>query len=113
MSDKEIWWAGGSLDDLRNFPDDARRLAGHQLHRVQLGLNPGDWRPVRRVGPGVVEIRVHAEVEHRVFYVATFSERIYVLHTFQKKTQQTAQREIELGRRRFMEVLRWRREQEL
>lgn len=31
-------WLGSSLDDLRAFPKDARRDAGHQRGRVQRGL---------------------------------------------------------------------------
>ena len=56
------------------------------------------------IGPGVIEIRVHAEVEHRVFYVAKFDEAIYVLHAFQKKGQKTSKRDIDLGRSRLAEL---------
>jgi hypothetical protein len=41
------------------------------LHRVQQGLDPDDWRPMPTIGPGVREILIHTELEHRVFYVAT------------------------------------------
>lgn len=61
------------------------------------------------VGPGVYELRVRTAVEHRVFYVAKFAEGVYVLHAFQKKTQQTAYRNLELARERYREVLRQRR----
>ena len=43
------------------------------------------------VGPGVIEIRVHTRLEHRVFYVAKFEEAVYVLHAFEKRTRQTPQ----------------------
>lgn len=58
------------------------------------------------VGPGVVEIRVHTEVEHRVFYVARYEEAVYVLHVFQKKTRQTRQMDIDLARMRLGKVMR-------
>lgn len=61
------------------------------------------------VGPGVYELRIRTAVEHRVFYVAKFAEGVYVLHAFQKKTQQTAHRDLELARERYREVLRQRR----
>jgi phage-related protein len=61
---------------------------------------PTDFRPMPDVGPGAVEIRVHAGSEYRVFYVARFEEAIYVLHCFQKKTQKTRDADIELGRQR-------------
>jgi phage-related protein len=61
------------------------------------------------VGAGVVEIRVHTDVEHRVFYVAKYAEAVYVLHAFQKTSPKTARRDIETGRRRLGEVMRARR----
>lgn len=105
---KEIFWVGSSLADLRAFPEDARSIAGHQLHLVQQGLEPYDWKPMASVGPGVYELRIHTAVEHRVFYVARFVQGIYVLHAFQKKTQQTAQRDITLARERYRDVVRRR-----
>jgi phage-related protein len=34
-------------------------------------------------------------------YVAKFAAAVYVLHAFQKKTQQTAKSDIELGKARY------------
>jgi phage-related protein len=61
------------------------------------------------VGPGTIEIRIHAESEHRVIYVARFAEGIYVLHAFAKRSRQT-QRELELARARLREVAHQRRQ---
>ena len=110
---KELRWVGRSLDDIREFPPACRRKAGHQLHLVQLGLEADDWRPMPSVGPGVVEIRIHDDTEHRVFYLATLPEAIYVLHAYEKKSQKTAKRDIDLGRRRLTELKQWRREEGL
>lgn len=110
MDEKPLVWLGSSLADLRGFPAYARRQAGHELHQVQQGLSPSDWRPMSSVGPGVVEIRIHEEQEHRVFYVAKFEEAVYVLHAFEKKTQKTSKRDIDLARTRYAELLRLRRE---
>jgi len=110
---KDLAWVGRSLEDLRAFPAEARREAGHQLHLVQLGLEPDDWRPMPSVGPGVVEIRIHDETEHRLFYVANYAAAAYVLHAFEKKSQKTAQRDIDLGQQRFKGLQQWRREEGL
>lgn len=107
---KPLFWAGSTLQDLRAFPDDARRLAGHELHLVQQGLEPDNWKAMVGVGPGVYELRIRTALEHRVFYVAKFAEGVYVLHAFQKKTQQTGQRDLELARERYREVLKQRQE---
>lgn len=107
---KPLFWVGSTLEDLRAFPEEARRLAGHELHLVQQGLEPDDWKAMTEVGSGVFELRIRTAVEHRIFYVAKFAEGVYVLHAFPKKTQRTAPRDIELGRERYRAVLRQRQE---
>jgi phage-related protein len=42
------------------------------------------------VWPGTYEIRIHAQGQWRVIYVAKHGDAVYVLHCFAKKTQQTA-----------------------
>ena len=110
MFDKPIRWVGSSLEDLRAFPETARRQAGYQLRRVQQDLLPDNWRPMRSVGTGVAEIRLRSDGEHRVLYVAKFDEAIYVLHAFHKSTRQTGRLDLELGRKRLAEVIRSRRD---
>lgn len=86
-----------------------RREAGHQLDRVQQGLEPDDWKPMPSVGPGVREIRIREQAgAFRVIYTATRSEAVYVLHAFQKKTQATARRDLDLASARFRELIRSR-----
>ena len=108
MPDKPLVLLGSSRRDLRAFPALARRLAGFELRRVQQGLDPDDWKPMSTVGPGVREIRIHVAGAHRVFYVATLAEAIYVLHAFEKKTKRTTPRDLELGRERFRAMGRLR-----
>jgi phage-related protein len=108
--DKPLTWVGSSLEAVRRFPAEARRAAGYELRRVQQGLMPSDWKPMRTVGPGVMEIRVHTTLEHRVFYVAKFEEAVYVLHAFEKRTRQTAHADIELASNRLAAVLQARRD---
>jgi len=104
---KPIAFQGTSLDDLRAFPETARREAGHQLDQVQRGLEPDDWKPMPSVGPGVREVRVRDEAgAFRVIYTATRPEAVYVLHAFQKKTQATAKRDLDLARTRLRELTR-------
>lgn len=104
MTEKALRWLGTALDDLRTFPPEARRIAGHQLHLVQLGLEPADWKPMSSIGPGVSELRIHTGLEHRVFYIAKFREGVYVLHAFQKKTRKTPKKELDLASRRLREL---------
>jgi phage-related protein len=46
-----------------------------------------------------------------VLYVAKFAEAIYVLHAFEKKSQRTAKRDLDLAQQRLAELLRRRRSQ--
>jgi phage-related protein len=79
MPDKPLIWLGSSRRDLPAFPAIARRLAG----------------------PGVREIRIHIGGAHRVFYLVTRADAIYVLHAFEKKTQRTSSHDLQIGRDRF------------
>lgn len=87
MPDKPLIWLGSSRRDLRAFPAIARRLAGFQLRRVQQGLDPDDWKPMQTVGPGVREIRIHIGGAHRVFYVATRADAIYVMRSRRRRKE--------------------------
>jgi phage-related protein len=109
VTEKPVIWLGTARDDLRGFPADVRQVAGFQLWRVQRGLEPNDWKPMPSVGLGVREIRVHTALEHRVLYIAKFDEAVYVLHAFQKRTQRTPTREVELARQRLGQLVRRRR----
>jgi phage-related protein len=109
MAEQRLFWLGSSLDGLRAFPEDARRLAGFQLRRVQQGLDPNDWKPVSVIGHGVREIRIHTELEHRVLYLAKFIEGIYVLHAFEKRTRKVSRHDLDLARSRLSALLARRR----
>ena len=104
---KEVVWMGNSKADLKAFPVAVVENMGHQLFLVQCGLEPDDWKPITSVGTGVKEIRVKDVAGiFRTVYLATRPDAVYVLHCFQKKTQQTPQHDIELARKRLRDVLR-------
>ncbi len=104
MDVKGLKFVGSSLDDLRNFPEEARRIAGFELRAVQNGLEPQDWKPMRSIGSGVKEIRIHVLGEWRIVFVAKLADAVYVLHAFQKRSQKTNRNDIELARKRFKEI---------
>lgn len=94
-------FVGTSLDDLRNFPDDARRAAGFELYAVQCGTKPSDWKSMSAIGRGVFEIRIHVSGEWRIIYAVKHKDAVYVLHSFQKKSRKTSLQDIELARKRY------------
>ena len=84
---KPVTWMGSSKEDLKAFPEEARREVGYQLEHVQEGADPDDWKPMPAVGRG-----------------CTRPEGIYVLHCFQKKTQKTSRQDLDLAQRRFKSI---------
>jgi phage-related protein len=102
---KELIFLGDSLERLREFPEAARKEAGVQLHKVQQGFEPSDWKSMATVGKGVREIRIRDEAgAFRVLYIAKMEDAVYVLHVFQKKTQQTAKRDLDIAATRLRQI---------
>ena len=62
------------------------------------------------IAKGVEEIHIRDESGiYRVVYTARFSDAVYVLHAFQKKTQRTSRRDIELAKARYGDIIKDRR----
>lgn len=102
---KPIEFLGSALDDLCGFPAKARREAD-QLDQVQHGREPDDWKPMPTIGQGVQEIRIRDTAgAFRVIYIAKFTDAVYVLHCFQKKTQKTAKADLDLAAKRYRDLL--------
>lgn len=99
---KAIRFLGDSLKRLREFPEDVRHDAGYQLDKLQRGLQPDDFKPMPTIGKGVEEIRLWDDSgTFRVIYTARLKEMVVVLHAFQKKTQATSRRDMELAKHRW------------
>ena len=102
---KRIEFLGDSLEQIRAFPESARKEAGVQFHKVQLGLDPSEWKPMTTIGPSVREIRIiDRSGAFRVLYVASISDAVYVLHAFNKKTQHTSKRDLDLALSRLHQI---------
>jgi phage-related protein len=106
---RRICFVGDSLKVLREFPEPARQDAGYQLHRVQQGLQPLDFKSMPSIGKGVEEIRLRdSSGTYRIIYWARNAEAVYVLHAFGKKTQATRKQDLELARSRLADVVKRR-----
>jgi len=107
---KPVTFLGDSLKVLRGFPDDARRDAGFQIDRLQRGLQPDDFKPMPSVGKGVEELRIWSDAgTYRVIYIARLADAVYVLHAFQKTSEKTPQKEIDIAAKRLRELLKDRK----
>ncbi len=104
---KELKFLGSSLSDLKAFPNHVIQDAGYQLHLVQLGRMPKDFKTMLTVGAGVNEIRLKdKDGIYRVVYTAKIGTFVYVLHAFTKKTQKTSKQDIDLARKRYKQLLK-------
>jgi phage-related protein len=104
---KPIEFLGDSLERIREFPSGPKREAGHQLDRIQRGLEPDDWKPISTVGSGVKELRIRDDAgTYRVIYLAKLEQAVYVLHGFQKKTRKTSTSDIALATERYRQLMR-------
>jgi phage-related protein len=93
---------------LRTFPEEVRRELGKAIFDLQKGAILGMplSKPIPSVGPGVDELRIRDRSGvFRVFYLSRRANSVLVFHAFQKKTQKTSEREIELGQKRLEEML--------
>jgi phage-related protein len=90
---KPVRFLGDSLKRLRAFPEFVRRRAGYQLETIQMGEQPDDFKPMPAIGAA-----------YRVIFTARRAEAVYVLHAFEKKAQATPKRDIDLARKRFVEL---------
>ena len=96
---------GDSQERIKDFPKDARNAIGFNLYKIQIGKMPADWKPMPSIGKGVNEVRVKVETGiYRTLYIAKFTEAIYVLHAFKKKSRKTASRDIEQTKQRLRDV---------
>ncbi|CAN1487057.1 COG4679 Phage-related protein [Burkholderiaceae bacterium] len=58
------------------------------------------------IGKGVWEIRISDEAgQFRVIYIAKFKDAVFVLHCFQKKSQKTPLKDLDLASKRLRELL--------
>jgi len=70
-------------------------------------MQPTDWKPMQSVGAGVKEVRIRTgRKAYRTIYIANLPDAVYVLHVFQKTTQQTEQKDINLAKTRLARILR-------
>ena len=82
---KDAVFLGDSLKAIRAFPEDARRMAGRQIGRVQRGAEPIDWKPFPSIGPNVREIRIRESTgAFRVIYQATLADTVVIISAFER-----------------------------
>ena len=106
---KPVIWVGSSRKDLRAFPEPVQDHMGYALYVAQRGGKHRDTKTLSGFGGGgVVEvIKDHHGDTFRAVYTVRFSDAVYVLHAFQKKSKTgraTPRRDMELIEQRLREA---------
>jgi phage-related protein len=85
---KPLVWIGDSLEKVRNFPPPVKDEIGFALYQAQTGNKHVNAKPLKGLGPGVLEIvsDYHGDT-FRAVYMVRLANKVYVLHAFQKKSK--------------------------
>ena len=107
-----VEWEGDSREVLAGFPVGVRRKLGAEIMRLQLDERPLSSRPMPSIGSGVFELRqVDQRGWYRVVYLQRVGNRLFMLHSFIKKSAKTPAKDRQITAERLKEVRR-RLEQE-
>lgn len=103
---RPLIWIGSSRDDLISFPTPVRKEVGYALYLAQIGMKAPKAKPLRGLGSGgVLEVVDDFDGNaYRAVYTIKFSNAIFVLHAFQKKSKRgiaTPKPEVDLVKRRL------------
>lgn len=102
---KKVGFVGAALDDFKELPKDVVKEVGRQVRNLQFGHSLDNVKPMSIVGAGTYELIVDMNNGwFRVFYVTKHEEAIYILHSFQKKTNKTSKQDIRRGQERYAEM---------
>ena len=114
---RELVFVASSQEDLRAFPEDVRQVMGFALFVAQKGSKHPSAKPLKGFkGSGVLEVVDDYDGDtYRTVYTVRFSDAIYVLHAFQKRSKrgsETPKPDIELVKARLKTAERLHDERE-
>ena len=106
---KPVVWVGSSRKDLRAFPELVQDHTGYALYIAQRGGKHRDTKTLSGFGgAGMVEVIDNFRGDtFRAIYTVRYSDAIYVLHAFQKKSKPghaTPRPEMQLIQQRLREA---------
>jgi phage-related protein len=107
---RPLLWIASSKRDLRGFPPRVQDRLGFELYLAQTGQHAPSAKPLKGLGSGTVELIDDFDGDtYRAVYTVRFSDAVYILHTFKKKSKhgiKTPQSDIELVKRRLKDAER-------
>lgn len=109
--EKPLIWIGSARKDLLAMPKVVQREFGFALHLAQIGARHPGTKVLKGFGSaGVLEVvEDFATDTYRAVYTVRFSEAVFVLHCFKKKStkgSETPKPDMELIRKRLDDARR-------
>jgi len=103
---RPLVWVASTRKDLQSMPAHVQDAFGYALHLAQVGRKSDSAKPLQGFGSaGVLEVCEDFDGDtYRAIYTVRFTEAVYVLHCFQKKSRQgteTPRPDMEKIRDRF------------
>ncbi len=103
---KHLIWIASTKDDLFKMPEEVRIEFGYGLYEAQLGKHPKIGKTLSGFGSAaVIElIENHVSGTYRAVYTVRFTDTVFVLHVFQKKSKKgihTDKQDIDLVKNRL------------
>jgi phage-related protein len=112
---KPLVWVGSSKKDLGALPPSVIDVFGYALYLAQTGGRHEQTKILRGFGDaGVLEVieSTHRST-YRAVYTVRFSDAVYVLHVFQKKSKSgvsTPKPDLDLIEERLKQAATWSRQ---
>lgn len=108
---RPLVWMGSSRKDLQMFPYPVQRHVGYAIYVAQRGSKHRDAKVLTGfAGAGVLEVVADFRGDtFRVVYTLKYSDSVYVLHAFQKKSKSgraTPRRDMALVEQRLRDAER-------
>lgn len=105
---RPVSWIHAALRDFETFPEGARSICLVALTIAAEGGKADIAKPMHGLGSGVFEIAARFRGDaFRVVYSLEFTEEVWVVHAFQKKSAhgvKTPQRDIDLIENRLRKL---------
>ena len=102
---RDLYFLDNAYKEYVDLPDSIKQEFGFKLWQVQNGKLPANTKSMIGL-KGIFELREWSEDStYRTMYTTIIKGKIVVLHAFQKKSQKTPKKNIDLVKARLKEAL--------
>lgn len=114
VEDTPISWEGDSKEILSKWDSGIKLDFGFSLREMQEGRSPRLInKPMDSIGNKVFELVDYDDKkDYRLIYVARIDDVIYVLHCFEKTSQKTKKKDLNIAKARLKAVQKRLREEQ-